>query len=228
MHRQRLRRAGGFTYLSLIILVAIIGLVAATTLKLGAAIQRSKAEQELLRIGAAFSDALQSYADATPAGQSTQPPSFKELLRDPRFPTPRRHLRKVFVDPMTGRDEWGVVYLGDKTGIMAIYSLSDAKPIKVGNFEPRFQSLAGKQKISDWRFGASTLAAPTNAAPTGGKPGGQPSLQPGAQHGQTPAPAIEPAPPIPGDPSPQQEMQSTPEPPPLEPEVEPPAIPDKS
>jgi len=154
MAGPRPRRSGGFTYLSLIILVAIIGLVSASALKLGSVIQRSRAEQELLLIGAAFSDALQSYADATPAGMPPQPPSLKSLLRDPRFPGVRRHLRKLFVDPMTGKAEWGVVYLGNKVGVLAVHSLSDAKPVKIGNFPPRFQGLADKQKISEWRFAA--------------------------------------------------------------------------
>ena len=162
MRRPRKRRSGGINYLSLIILVAIIGLVSASALKLGSVLQRSRAEQELLDIGAAFSDALQSYANATPAGFPPQPPSLKELLKDPRFPTVRRHLRKVFVDPMTGKAEWGITYLGDKVGVLAVYSLSDAKPVKIGNFPQRFQGLAGKQKISEWRFAATggTLPVP--------------------------------------------------------------------
>jgi type II secretory pathway pseudopilin PulG len=149
-------RQGGFTYLSLIILVAIIGMATAATLKMGSVIQRSRAEQQLLDIGAAYSDALQSYADATPAGMPTQPPSLQELLRDPRFPGVRRHLRRIYVDPMTGSAEWGIVYLNNKAGVLAIYSLSNAKPVKIGNFPPRFATLAGKQKISEWRFGAAS------------------------------------------------------------------------
>ncbi len=152
MHRPR--REGGFTYLSLIILVAIIGMAAAATLKVGSVIQRSRAELQLLDIGAAYSDALQSYADATPAGMPTQPPSLQELLRDPRFPGVRRHLRRIYVDPMTGSAEWGIVYLGDKVGVLAVYSLSDAKPVKIGNFPQRFATLAGRKKISEWRFAA--------------------------------------------------------------------------
>lgn len=202
------RREGGFTYLSVIIVVAIIGLVAAASLKLGATVQRSRAEQQLLVIGGAFSDALQSYADATPAGQPPQPPSLKELLRDPRFPTPRRHLRKIFVDPMTGKAEWGIVYLGGTTGVMAVYSLSDARPVKIGNFPARFQSLAGKRKISEWRFvasgpgtpgmqGANTGAAPPDAqlppAP-GGQPQGQPFPAPGAGPGFGPGTGTGPLP----------------------------------
>lgn len=159
------RPARGFTYVGLIILVAIIGLVAATTLKTGAVLQRSAAERELLDIGAQFSDALQSYAAATPPGQPAQPPSLRELLRDPRYPGVRRHLRKILVDPMTGKAEWGVVYLANQVGVIAVYSLSDAKPIKIGNFPPRFQAFDGKLLISDWKFTMTGNAATT--APAG-------------------------------------------------------------
>ncbi len=172
------RRSGGFTYLSLIILVAIIGLVTATTLKVGSVLQRARAEQELLRIGAEFSDALQSYADATPAGKPPQPPTLKDLLRDPRYPSIRRHLRKIYVDPMTGKAEWGIVYLGDKVGVIGIYSLSDAKPVKIGNFPTRFSSFDAKEHISDWKFTltgkAVTTPQPAAANPAAVVPPQQP------------------------------------------------------
>ena len=84
----------GFTYLGLIILVAIIGLVGAAGLKASSLLRRAAAEEELLETGAAFSDALASYAAVTPPGQPPQPPTLQELLRDPRSPTVRRHLRK--------------------------------------------------------------------------------------------------------------------------------------
>ena len=174
--RGRQGRAG-FTYISLIILVAIIGLVGATAIKLGAVMQRSAAERELLNIGAQFSDALQSYAKATPPGQPTQPPSLKELLLDPRFPAVRRHLRKIFVDPMTGKAEWGITYVAGTTGVVAVYSLSDAKPVKIGNFPARFQGFEGKQRIADWKFVSAGDAQPLPGQPTTSKP--QPGQQPG-------------------------------------------------
>ena len=68
MHKGQGRQSG-FTYLGLIILVAILGLVGAAGLKMGSLLQRQIAEQELLDIGAQFSDALYSYAAATPPGQ---------------------------------------------------------------------------------------------------------------------------------------------------------------
>ena len=147
-----MRRQQGFTYLGLIILLAIIGMVGAAGLKVGSLLQRAAAEEELLEIGAAFSAALKSYADATPRGQPTQPKTLQDLLRDPRFPGARRHLRKIFVDPLTGKAEWGVIYLGDKVGVVGVHSLSNAKPLKVSNFDTRFTNLDNKKKISEWKF----------------------------------------------------------------------------
>jgi len=150
--RTVLRRAAGFTYISLVILLAIIGLATAATLRLGVTLQRAATEQALLDIGEEFSNALRSYAAATPQGQPQQPPTLQHLLKDPRFPGTRRHLRKIFVDPMTGKAEWGVVYLGDKVGVVGIYSLSTAKAIKVANFPQRFQAFNGREYVADWKF----------------------------------------------------------------------------
>jgi len=205
----RARRQAGFTYLGLIIFVAIIGLVGAATLKIGSLLQRAAAEEELLEIGAAFSAALDSYAAATPRGASPYPPSLAELLKDPRSPAVRRHLRKVYVDPLTGKAEWGIVYLGyGETGIVAFHSLSGAKPLKIANFDKRFKGLDDKDKISDWRFSAGerSLAPAVNPTQSGG-PGAQPASpvpQPAPAPPPAPAPVAtppvdEPAPPEPDE-----------------------------
>lgn len=142
----------GFTYLNLIVLLTIIGMSTTYSVRLGKLYQRSWAEQELLLIGTSFSLALESYAAATPPGYSTLPATLEDLLRDPRFSIPKRHLRKIFTDPITGRAEWGIVYLGEEKGVLAVYSLSDDRPMKIGNFPNRFQSFSDKLRISDWKF----------------------------------------------------------------------------
>jgi type II secretory pathway pseudopilin PulG len=174
------RREGGFTYLGLIILVTVIGLVGAATLKIDSLLRRASAEQELLEAGAAFSEALRTYAEATPKGQPAQPPSLKELLKDPRFPGVRRHLRKIFVDPLTGKAEWGIVWAnpGDRRGVLAVYSLSKAKPLKQGHFDARFPGFENRQHFSDWKFAA------TGQALMQGQVQGQPLLA-GQTHGET-------------------------------------------
>jgi type II secretory pathway pseudopilin PulG len=190
------RSQAGFTYVGLIVLVAIIGLVGAATLKADALLRRAAAEEELLEIGAAFSAALTSYAEATPRGQPQQPPSLEELLKDPRVPGVRRHLRKIFVDPITGKAEWGIVWLNKGSGVngsggsgvVAVYSLSQSKPLKLANFDARFQNFQNREHLSDWKFGVTGQGVVQGQPPRQGNPPGQPG-QPGQPPAQNPAEA---------------------------------------
>lgn len=159
------RREAGFTYVGLVVFVAILGMVGAATLKVDGLLRRAAAEQELLEIGAAFSAALRSYAAATPKGFTPVPPTLQDLLKDPRFPGTRRHLRKMFVDPVTGGTEWGIVYQGDQVGVLAVYSLSQARPLKVANFDARFPHFENREHLSEWKFSAAEGVPVTPARP---------------------------------------------------------------
>lgn len=216
-------RQQGFTYLSLVILLAIIGLVGAAALKVEALLARAAAEEELLETGAAFSAALDSYAAATPQGKPTQPPTLQDLLKDTRFPTIRRHLRKVFIDPISGKAEWGITYIGDKTGIVGIYSLSQAQPLKLANFDERFQNFENKQHYAEWKFTANGQGALERATEMTGKPPltlpvttpiTAPVTGPVTAPGTTPAPLPETIPPpAPAAPEPEPEPAEPAEPP---------------
>jgi type II secretory pathway pseudopilin PulG len=219
--RPKHRHGAGFTYVGLIIVVAIIALVAASTVKLGALLARRAAEEELLEIGAAFCDALKSYADASAPGQRQQPATLEELLRDPRSLNVRRHLRKLFVDPITGEAKWGLLRAPDKIGIVGVYSLSDAQPIKLANFDARFVQFENRQHLSDWKFMSNGLAA----APAQGE-GAVPRQLQQPKEGEVPlAPPVAaqepPAQPMPSEPP--AEPAPTPEAPPADtaPPVEP-------
>ena len=142
----------GFTYIAVLILLAILALTAIGGLQVGAVMQRRAAEESLLDIGGEFRAALKSYAAATPAGLPTVPASLQDLLRDPRFPNPKRHLRKLYFDPMTGKQDWALVLTLDGTGILGIHSRSTAQPIKIGNFPPAYQSFENKKSYTEWVF----------------------------------------------------------------------------
>jgi type II secretory pathway pseudopilin PulG len=159
--RARLRHEDGFTYVGLLILLAVIGIAAAASIQMGGIVQRRAAEEELLAIGVEFRTALISYANATPAGQKRAPSSLQDLLKDPRYPNTRRHLRKIYIDPLTGKADWGLVQNPDGSGIVGIYSLSDAKPIKVGNFDLPFVEFANKASYKEWVFMAPQVVQPT-------------------------------------------------------------------
>lgn len=146
------RRNCGFTYMALLIVLAIMGIASAAALQFGIATYRRAAEESLLNIGGEFSQALASYRRLTPVGQSGEPRDLQDLLKDPRFPGVVRHLRKLYYDPITGRQEWGVQRSEDSQRIIGIFSLSDAQPIKSGNFEPNFQVFSGKNSYQEWIF----------------------------------------------------------------------------
>jgi type II secretory pathway pseudopilin PulG len=143
---------GGYAYLALLILIAIISVAAAATVQLDAIYQRRMAEEELLVVGGEFQRALLSYATSTPLGQPTQPRTLEELLRDPRYPNTVRHLRKLYADPMTGKADWALVRSIDGQTIVGVHSASKAKPIKIAHFAGEFQGFNDKPSYQDWVF----------------------------------------------------------------------------
>ncbi len=144
--------ATGFTYIGLLILLAIVSIGATATVQLGAVTQRRSAEDELMYIGRQFRAALASYQNSTPGGMPRQPKELIDLTKDPRQPVLRRHLRQIPIDPITGKAEWGVIRTPDGF-VGAVHSLSDARPIRIANFEADFASFEGSERYSEWEFG---------------------------------------------------------------------------
>ena len=143
--------AAGFTYLGLLISVAIIGVVSVAAAALGSIAQRRSAEEELLFVGSQYRAALKSYYDMTPLGGNPYPLSLQGLLKDPRYPNVVRHLRKIYVDPITGRADW-LLQMAPGGEIMGISSASTRQPIKVAQFAEPFEAFAGKKHYSEWVF----------------------------------------------------------------------------
>jgi type II secretory pathway pseudopilin PulG len=158
-------RCRGFSFLWLLIVVALIGVGLGTAVQIeSVAIQRDK-ERELLVIGRQFRNAIARYYETRLEGHSREyPASLDDLLKDPRQPGLTRHLRKIFVDPITAKPEWGLVWV--KGRVAGIHSLSDAVPIKQAGFEAEDMAFVGKQKLSDWVFAypSDLLMRPETAA----------------------------------------------------------------
>jgi type II secretory pathway pseudopilin PulG len=176
--------ANGFSYIALLIALAIISLTATATLQVGALVERRGAEEELLAIGSEFRAAMLSYANATIPGQARYPRTLQDLVKDNRFPNPRRHLRKVYIDPMTGNPEWGTLASFDGRGIVAVFSLSDGKPIKVANFDKGMEAFANAGTYRDWLFLGPGVDSGAPIKPTSpNAPGNIPGTIPGTKSG---------------------------------------------
>lgn len=147
-HRNR-----GYTYIGLLMLVALMGSALAQVGIIWHTDAQRDREAELLFIGSEFRRAIGNYFESTPApdGRKVFPERLEDLLDDDRFLPPRRHLRRIYRDPMTGGVEWGLVLSADKR-IAGVHSLSEAKPIKRSGFGRLAESFSAAANYAGWHF----------------------------------------------------------------------------
>jgi type II secretory pathway pseudopilin PulG len=157
----------GFTYLAVLFIVAILSGGLALTGEVWETTAKREKEAELLFIGHQYRKAIERYYLSVP--QRRYPPSLEALLKDARVPGTARYLRKLYPDPLTGK-EWGLAKAPDG-GIWGVFSQSAEKPLKVGGFKLQDAGFERAQTYADWKF-IHTLAAQagTGAPPAPPKP----------------------------------------------------------
>lgn len=164
------RPARGYTYIVVLVMLAVLSLAAALTLEVAETSARRSAEAELIGIGKEFERAFASYYRQSPAGARRFPNRLEDLVRDPRLPGLRRHLRRVYVDPLTGK-EWKTVP-APGGGIMAVYSGAEGRPyleeigplLAVPSLQAAASPAASASQIAsyaEWRFGYAPQAEPS-------------------------------------------------------------------
>ena len=143
----------GFTYIAVLAMLFIVSLGLS---QLGPAwahqVQRER-EQELLRIGATYVQALASYHQASPGSLKQFPKSLDELLRDERHLGIRRHLRRVYTDPLQPGQPFGLLRGEDGT-IQGVYSTRAEPPLRQAAQTPAGGEPlpAGARSYRDWVF----------------------------------------------------------------------------
>ena len=166
-------RERGFTYLTVLFLVAFMGLGLALAGEVWQTSVAREREVELLYAGNQYRRAIERYYLS---GLNQYPRSFEDLLKDPRKPNTERYLRRLYSDPLTAKGDWGIVK-GPDGGIMGVYSLSEDKPIKVAGFPLVNREFEGAAKYSDWKFVYSPQTQQVPVPAQGGAPAGQPVQQ---------------------------------------------------
>lgn len=162
-------RQGGFTFLWLLFLVAGLGVgMAAIGTLWHTAAQREK-EQQLLFVGNEYRRAIESFLKIPlpPGQQARLPKALDELLLDPRFPHTVRHLRRLYPDPITGNEDWGLLK-DAQGGIGGVYSLSEEKPMKTAGFAAANADFANQPSYRGWVFQAAAGAVAGVANSGGG------------------------------------------------------------
>lgn len=142
---------GGFTYFGLLAIIAVMGVALAAAGEVWHTAQKREKELELLFIGNQFRLAIAGYYERTLDQAQRYPATIEDLLKDPRYPSAQRYLRKVYRDPITGSENWGLIK-GPDGEIYGVYSLSEEEPLKKSNFSLADKNFAGKTKYADWVF----------------------------------------------------------------------------
>lgn len=150
----------GFSYLLLLVVIATLT-VTAGAVSVGRNAGRRNAEQALLVAGEELRVAIASYRSIGGSAGASGPKELADLLRDPRVPGVRRHLRRIPVDPLTGRATWGVIR--DAAGdIVAMHSLAEGKPLKRDGFEVTQAGFENADSYANWRFGIGVIPSQTS------------------------------------------------------------------
>jgi type II secretory pathway pseudopilin PulG len=162
---MRARTCQGYTYIGLLLLVAMLGIGLAVVSEVWQTAQKRDREEELLFVGAQMRHAIALYL----ASGSGYPATLEDLVTDRRFPEARRHLRRIYRDPFTGRAQWGLVKPDGKY-ITGVYSLHEGEPFRQTGFRLADQAFEGKKKYSDWIFSPSPSQRTSGAAQAGAAP----------------------------------------------------------
>lgn len=143
----------GMSLMIVLVMLVVLGLsmgIAGSTWK--TTVQKAK-EEDLLFIGDQYRRAIENYTKVKHGGSSGQLPSkLEDLLKDPRFPGNKRHIRKLFKDPMTGED---FVIIKDPRfagRIKGVHSTSNKVPFKTGGFVEVYEKFAEAETYQDWHF----------------------------------------------------------------------------
>jgi type II secretory pathway pseudopilin PulG len=144
----------GFTYLGILISVAVMGAGMAAFAELASHAAQREKEAELLFRGNQYLEGIASYYKL----EGRYPQTLGELMEHKGMPI--RHLRKLYADPMTGQADWVLMEAPDGSGIMGVHSRSEAAPIKTGNFLARNQGFEDAQRYADWTFAHSPPGLP--------------------------------------------------------------------
>ena len=165
-----LRSGAGFTYIGVLAMVIIMGIMLGKAAGYWKTRMQREREIELIFRGTQYRDALRRWYNIKPTVSGTaQPPGtaavqpttlppgsrklneLKDLLQGSDV-AKVRYLRKLYLDPMTGK-EFDVVRDANQQ-IIGVKSTSEAEPIKQANFPLDFNQadFEGKKKYNEWQF----------------------------------------------------------------------------
>ena len=142
------RLSSGFTYLGILALIVLIGLMLAMAGEVASTQAQREREAELLFIGHQYRDAIERFYRVN----HRFPETTAELVQAHDSATPTRYfLRRLYRDPMTGASDWSLIP-APNGGFMGVASTSGRAPLKKAGFELSDTDFDKAEKYTDWVF----------------------------------------------------------------------------
>lgn len=175
----------GFTYLTLMFSIVLIGLAIITAAEPWKTMIRREQEADLLARGIEIQQALAAYSATRKGGRVMPGEIYPASLADLTRP-PRPLLRKVYRDPVTLRD-WELIR-SPTGGIMGVRSRSTKKPLKQHEFPLVVRHFDGLKWYRDWVFQHPNQSTANQLNPLGMVPTGTMSPASNLPWGNQPSP----------------------------------------
>lgn len=99
----------GFTYVGVLLAIAILGLGLSAASEVWSTVARRQRMDQLDWVGRQYVQAIGSYYEGSPGYVKAYPKTLNDLVEDRRLAVVRRHLRQVYVNPLTGTADWQLV-----------------------------------------------------------------------------------------------------------------------
>jgi type II secretory pathway pseudopilin PulG len=149
---RALGSTAGFTYIAVLFLVVVMGIMLGATGQSVRVIMQREREKELIFRGLQYRDAIERWSK-----KGVPLKDLKDLV-EPTVSSSvsaskDRLLRKLYKDPITGEDWKTLPNPPDPIqGIYGVASASNAEPLKQSNFPKVIENFEGKKKYSEWEF----------------------------------------------------------------------------
>ncbi|MDO9236950.1 MAG: type II secretion system protein [Aquabacterium sp.] len=99
----------GFTYLGLLIAIAIMGIGLLAVSEVWSTTAERQKMTQLDWVGQQYVQAIGSYYYSNTGSVNYYPTSLDDLLEDKRYLGIRRHIRRNYTNPFTGKTDWKVL-----------------------------------------------------------------------------------------------------------------------
>lgn len=140
----------GLAYLVVLFIAVALGLASTIAYENYSTIAKREREAQWLFAGKQYQQAISSYYHQSPNGFKSLPTKLDDLIKDSRFVSVKRHLRQLYVDPIT-QEAWQLV-LNENQQIIGVVSASQEPILQAAKIAQMLPNAEGTTNYAEFKF----------------------------------------------------------------------------